>query len=171
MRQSQFVLTPTYNGRWPLWKQLGSLDPRPFESQSSMPPKPSVDEIIYAMRFVDWSLISSTGPRCARWRGLWRAFVQRGDVYELRSPHKNEHEQGDKRYGDVVQSDAMLPRSVVLVASTSKCALPDSYRPQIPLNSEITRVLFEQLGAVDVNRLVPAFVTSVRRRGGALTTV
>jgi mRNA interferase MazF len=79
--------------------------------------------------------------------------VQRGDVYELRLPKGVGREQRGRRLGVVVQSDAMLPRSVVLVARTSTIARPASFRPELHLGGQRTRVLVEQLGAVDVNRL------------------
>lgn len=53
----------------------------------------------------------------------------------------------------ILQSDALLPRSVVIVAPTSRSALPASFRPEINLAGERTRVLVEQLGAVDAGRL------------------
>jgi mRNA interferase MazF len=52
-----------------------------------------------------------------------------------------------------VQSDAFLPRSVVLVAPTSAGARPASFRPEIEIDGGSTRVLVEQIGAVDVHRL------------------
>ncbi len=53
----------------------------------------------------------------------------------------------------VVQSDAFLPRSVVLIAPTSRSAKPASFRPEIEIGGQSTRILVEQLGAVDVGRL------------------
>ncbi len=53
----------------------------------------------------------------------------------------------------VVQSDLMLPRSVVIVAPTSRNARSASFRPEIVVDEEPTKVLVEQLGAVDVSRL------------------
>jgi mRNA interferase MazF len=79
--------------------------------------------------------------------------VQRGEIYELRLPKGVGHEQRGRRLGLVVQSDAMLPRSVVLLAPTSTSARAASFRPEIDLGGRRTRVLVEQLGAVDVNRL------------------
>jgi mRNA interferase MazF len=52
-----------------------------------------------------------------------------------------------------VQSDALLPRSVVLVAPTSTSAKPASFRPEIEIDNTLTRVLVEQVGAVDLQRL------------------
>ncbi len=63
------------------------------------------------------------------------------------------HEQNGDRYGVVVQADELLPRSVVLVAPTSRNARSASFRPEVNLNDETTRVLVEQLGAVDTSRL------------------
>jgi len=79
--------------------------------------------------------------------------VQRGDVYSLRLPKGSGHEQQGKRFGVVVQSDAFLPRSVVLVAPTSRSARPATFRPEIEIEGTRTRVLVEQVGALDVNRL------------------
>ena len=79
--------------------------------------------------------------------------MRRGDVFELRLPRGVGHEQRGGRYGVVVQSDAMLPRSVVLVAPTSTSARPASFRPVIELKGLETMVLVEQVGAVDVSRL------------------
>lgn len=74
-------------------------------------------------------------------------------MYELRPPRRSGHEQQGRRFGVVMQSDALLPRSVVLVAPTSRSARPASFRPELVVEGEPTRVLVEQLGAVDVNRL------------------
>jgi len=79
--------------------------------------------------------------------------VQRGDVYRLKVPKGVGHEQQGERFGVVVQSDVMLPRSVVIVAPTSRSARPASFRPEVEVVGEPTRVLVEQLGAVDVQRL------------------
>ena len=79
--------------------------------------------------------------------------MQRGDVYRFKVPKGVGHEQQGERFGVVVQSDAMLPRSVVLVAPTSRSARPASFRPKVTVAGDSTRVLVEQLGAVDVQRL------------------
>lgn len=47
----------------------------------------------------------------------------------------------------------MLPRSVILVAPTSRSARPASFRPEVSIAGDTTRVLVEQLGAVDAQRL------------------
>lgn len=53
----------------------------------------------------------------------------------------------------VVQADEFLPRSVVIVAPTSRSARPASFRPEVEIAGESTRVLVEQIGAVDASRL------------------
>lgn len=79
--------------------------------------------------------------------------MRRGDIYRLRLRHGRGHEQHGVRYGVVVQSDALLPRSTVLVAPTSRSARPASFQPEIELDVGVTQVLVEQLGAVDMTRL------------------
>lgn len=79
--------------------------------------------------------------------------MRRGDVFDLRLPKGVGHEQYGTRYGVVVQSDALLPRSVVLIAPTSTSARRASFRPVIEIEGSETKVLVEQMGAVDVNRL------------------
>jgi len=79
--------------------------------------------------------------------------VRRGDIHALRLPKGTGHEQSGRRYGVVVQSDALLPRSVVLVAPTSTSARSASFRPEIEIKGTRTRVLVEQVGAIDLSRL------------------
>jgi len=79
--------------------------------------------------------------------------VRRGDIFTLRLPIGVGHEQHRRRFAVVVQSDVFLPRSVVLIAPTSLSARPASFRPEIDVVGESTRVLVEQVGAVDVARL------------------
>lgn len=79
--------------------------------------------------------------------------MQRGDIFTLRLPKGTGHEQRGQRFGVVMQSDALLPRSVVLVAPTSTSARAASFRPEIKIEGTPTKVLVEQIGAVDVGRL------------------
>ena len=55
--------------------------------------------------------------------------MRRGDVFRFRTPKGAGHEQHGTRFGVVVQADAMLPRSVVLVAPTSLSARAASFPP------------------------------------------
>lgn len=79
--------------------------------------------------------------------------MQRGDVYRFKIPKGVGHEQHGVRYGVVVQADEFLPRSVVIVAPTSRSARPASFRPPVEVGGETTLILIEQLGAVDAQRL------------------
>lgn len=79
--------------------------------------------------------------------------MRRGDIFELRLPRRRGHEQHGKRFGVIVQADALLPRSVVLVAPTSRRARSATFRPEIVIGDETTKVLVEQVGGVDVSRL------------------
>jgi mRNA interferase MazF len=79
--------------------------------------------------------------------------VLRGDIREFRPPGGIDHEQRGRRYGVIVQANELLPRSVVLVAPTSSSAKAASFRPEIELLGEKTRVLVEQAGAIDAGRL------------------
>jgi mRNA interferase MazF len=77
----------------------------------------------------------------------------RGDVFRLRAHRQaSGHEQAGHRYAVVVQSDD-LPLSTWLVAPTSTSAQPASFRPEIDLAGQRTRILAEQTAAIDPNRL------------------
>lgn len=79
--------------------------------------------------------------------------MQRGEVFRFKVPKGVGHEQQGERFGVIVQSDSMLPRSVILVAPTSRSARAASFRPEVSIAGATTRVLVEQLGAVDAQRL------------------
>jgi mRNA interferase MazF len=79
--------------------------------------------------------------------------VRRGDVFRLRLGRRQGHEQSGVRYGVIVQSDALMRLSTVLIAPTSTAARDASFRPEIEINGATTRVLVEQTGAVDLSRL------------------
>ena len=77
----------------------------------------------------------------------------RGDVFRLRAPRGvRGSEQSGTRYAVVVQSD-LLPLSTWLVSPTSMSARAASFRPEITLAGDTTRVLAEQTAAVDPRRL------------------
>jgi mRNA interferase MazF len=63
------------------------------------------------------------------------------------------HEQHGQRFAVIVQAQALLPRSVVVVAPTSMSARPASIRPEIVVGGVTTKVLVEQVAAIDVERL------------------
>jgi mRNA interferase MazF len=56
----------------------------------------------------------------------------------------------------VVQTDELLPLSTVIVAPTSRNAAAATFRPEVSVAGERTRVLVEQLRAVDLDRLADA---------------
>jgi len=53
----------------------------------------------------------------------------------------------------ILQAGDLLALSTVIVAPTSTRALPASFRPEVEVGGIRTRVLVEQLGAVDRTRL------------------
>jgi mRNA interferase MazF len=79
--------------------------------------------------------------------------VTRGDIYRVRLPSRRGHEQRGSRYAVIVQADELLGLSTALVAPTSRSVLPASFRPEIEIDSQRTRVMVEQLRALDVQRL------------------
>jgi mRNA interferase MazF len=79
--------------------------------------------------------------------------VVRGDVHRFRSSRGAGHERQGERYGVILQANELLPRSVVIVAPTSRNARPASFRPEAHVEGSVVRVLVEQLGAVDAQRL------------------
>jgi mRNA interferase MazF len=79
--------------------------------------------------------------------------VTRGEVYRVRLPARRGREQAGPRYGVIVQADQLLGLSTAIVAPTSRSAAPATFRPEIQLGGEPTRVLVEQLRAVCIERL------------------
>jgi mRNA interferase MazF len=81
----------------------------------------------------------------------------RGEVYRLRAPRDTRgHEQSGQRFAVVVQSDD-LPLSTWLVAPTSTSARAASFRPEVDIAGQVTRVLVEQTTAIDPTRLGEQF--------------
>ena len=79
--------------------------------------------------------------------------MTRGDVYRVRLSAARGREQRGARYGVLVQADQLLGLSTVLVAPTSRGVRPATFRPEIKVAGERTRVMVEQLRALDVQRL------------------
>lgn len=79
--------------------------------------------------------------------------MTRGDVYRVRLPQRRGREQHGPRYAVFVQADELLGLSTVLVAPTSRSARPATFRPEVEVAGEPTRVMVEQLRALDVERL------------------
>jgi mRNA interferase MazF len=79
--------------------------------------------------------------------------VTRGDIYRVRLPTGRGREQRGPRYGVIVQADALLGLSTAIIAPTSRSAAAATFRPTVVVAGDVTRVLVEQLRAVDLNRL------------------
>lgn len=79
--------------------------------------------------------------------------MTRGEIYGVRLPVTRGREQAGARYGVIVQTDALLGLSTAIIAPTSRSAAPATFRPEIELGGQRTRVLVEQLRAVDLRRL------------------
>jgi mRNA interferase MazF len=79
--------------------------------------------------------------------------VTRGEIYRVRLPARRGREQTGPRFGVIVQADELLGLSTAIVAPTSRSAAAATFRPEIELRDERTRVLVERLCAVDLDRL------------------
>jgi len=79
--------------------------------------------------------------------------VTRGDIFRVHLPAGRGHEQRGPRYAVIVQADELLGLSTAIVAPTSRSAAPATFRPEVEIDGEATRVLVEQLHAVDLDRL------------------
>jgi mRNA interferase MazF len=80
--------------------------------------------------------------------------MTRGEIYRLATSRRARgHEQSAARYGVVLQADELLPFNTVVVAPTSTSAPPATFRPEIEMAGMTTRVLVEQIAAVDLDRL------------------
>jgi mRNA interferase MazF len=77
----------------------------------------------------------------------------RGDLYLVR-PGKDAtgNEQRGPRYAVAIQSEGIL-LSTLIVAPTSTSAQPAIFRPEIEMDGTRTRVLVDQMRAIDASRL------------------
>ncbi len=74
----------------------------------------------------------------------------RGDVHRLRAPRDARgHEQQVTRYAVVLQADELSALSTWVVAPTSTRAPARSFRPEIDIDGTTTRVVVDQMTAVD----------------------
>jgi mRNA interferase MazF len=77
-------------------------------------------------------------------------LLKRGEILRLRGPRRSSgREQDGPRYCVVVQADALLSLSTVIVAPTSTRAAPASFRPEIRIGDRWTRVMTDHMRAVD----------------------
>ncbi len=87
--------------------------------------------------------------------------MRRGDIYELRAnPQARGHEQRGRRYAVLVQSDSLM-LSTVIAAPTSTGAWTSSFHPEVEFEGQRSRVLLEQLQAIDPDRRLGRYVGRV----------
>jgi mRNA interferase MazF len=78
----------------------------------------------------------------------------RGEVFRLPAPRSGRgREQRGARYAVVIQANELMALSTVIVAPTSTSAAGATFRPEIRVRGTGTRVMTDQLRAVDVERL------------------
>lgn len=78
----------------------------------------------------------------------------RGEVVRIAAPRNaRAHEQRGPRPGVVVQADELLSLSTVLIAPTSRSAAPATFRPLIELSGTPTRILTDQVRALDAQSI------------------
>jgi mRNA interferase MazF len=79
---------------------------------------------------------------------------RRGDIVALRQPkNATGHELRGQRYGVVVQSDDLAWLSTLLIAPTSTSAQPTVFRPEVTVRGRTTRVMVDQVTAMDRARV------------------
>lgn len=76
-----------------------------------------------------------------------------GEIYRVWLPASRGREQAAPGFAIIVQAEELLGLSTAIVAPTSRSAAPATFRPEIVIDGEPTRVMLEQLRAVDVERL------------------
>jgi mRNA interferase MazF len=80
--------------------------------------------------------------------------VNRGEIYRFKGARRRRgHEQAGERFGVVLQADDLSVLSTVIVAPTSTSAPAQPFRPEISVGGRRTRLLLEQLAAIDHSRL------------------
>jgi mRNA interferase MazF len=78
--------------------------------------------------------------------------VNRGDVFRIRFPGRGREQRGP-RFAVVVQAAELLGLSTVIVAPTSRSAAAATFRPEVEVGGDATRIMVEQLRAVELQRL------------------
>ena len=100
---------------------------------------------------------------------LMEALRAPGDVHRFRLSKRIGHEQHGDRFAVVVRGEEFLPRSVVIVAPTSRSARPASFRPDADIaGDKTTHILVEQVGAVDARNLGELVGYSPTRSSGGV---
>ena len=92
-------------------------------------------------------------------RGARLAGVTRGDLYSIRLPHTRPDDQRGPRFAVIVQADGLLGLPTVLLAPTSRRAVPATFRSEVQVQGVATRVLSS-------SRERPTWSASARMRAG-----
>ena len=87
------------------------------------------------------------------------AELTRGSVCSVRLGRTAGSEQSGRRYAVVVQSDDLWLLNTVVVVPTSTSARAATFRPEIVVDGQSTRVLCEQIRTVDAQRLGDSIAT------------
>jgi mRNA interferase MazF len=77
----------------------------------------------------------------------------RGDVHKTNIRSRVGRAQHGRRYAVVVQANDLLSLSTVVICPTSQSAQAASFRPEVELNGEKTRVLCEMVRSFDTRGL------------------
>jgi mRNA interferase MazF len=77
----------------------------------------------------------------------------RGDVHGVNLRRDAGRAQHGRRYAVIVQANDLSSLSTVVICPTSQSAQAASFRPEVELNGEKTKVLCEMVRAFDVRRL------------------
>lgn len=81
------------------------------------------------------------------------AELTRGSICRVRLGRATGREQAGRRYAIVVQSDDLWLLNTVVVVPTSTSARASTFRPEVVIAGQRTRVLCEQIRTVDGQRL------------------
>ena len=76
-----------------------------------------------------------------------------GDVHAITLTRRRGRVQHGRRYAVIVQADALLALSTVIVCPTSTATPPASFHPEVAIGDDLTRVMCEMVGAVDARAL------------------
>lgn len=79
----------------------------------------------------------------------------RGDIVRVKGRRDSVgHEQRGERLAVVVQDDHYNGLSTLVVCPTSTSAGPGAFRPEIDVHGRATRVMVEQISALDLGRVL-----------------
>ena len=77
----------------------------------------------------------------------------RGDIHRITLPSRRGRVQHGHRLAVIVQADALLTLSTIVICPTSASTAPASFHPEITVGEDRTRVMCEMVGAVDAGAL------------------